>query len=1088
MNSHERLWRTLGWSLVAAGLTVSAPAFSQDDDTAAEFADEVIEEIITTGSKLRRDEFTSISPVQVIGGQDSIKIGTVDAASMIAESPFVFGTQLDGSTNSGSTTGAVEGVPASGPGSATVSLRGLGAERTLLLVNGRRLSPSGVRGAPVAPDLNLIPSSMIDRIEILTDGASSIYGADAVAGVANIILRKEFEGIELRAFGTSPEQSGGEETLISFIGGASNDNSNFTVAAEYFNRDHIMASDRTDWNSCLLNIEVAPDGTTYKHCEDGRPDNAAFISSAGFVYYTPGSTDLGIMDWSTSDGSNLFLGRTGQGVDEAGNLTGSASETPYNLQQEELDTQLQGDVQRVNLYLTGKYELSSSSSLYLEGSYTQRQNQGIFTSEQAFPAIPHMIPQTDANGNVIVEADDIPWATDQNDPNEFLDDDVTPNPMFGACDSTVSATPVGAGAFPCAGILMTAAGEPILVDNPLNPFDAERALPVYSLKGLSQERTTDIDNFRLVVGVEGDFGTGWFEDRGWFYDAFVSLEENSGTSVQAGMLEPNIRESIDTLHMNTATGNLECGLPRTAGGFGFLTPAECVVIDWFAPSLFDVDGSQHVFATQAESDFVFGNVINTTEIKQQHYSGLISGELFDLPAGPAAMAFGVEYRENSISSSNDLVRSLGLSASEAADIEGDTIGATWIADAYAELEMPLHDMFVINLSGRYTEEKNFGDETTWSAKAQFSPVDWFRIRATAGTTFRAPNLREQFLAGQAGVLAGGSDPCVVPATAVVGGVYDAASDPRSARVLANCIQDGTDPEALGLQANVLIPTNTGGSGDISAETSDSVTFGFVFSQPWSDGFDLDFGITYFDIEVNDTVEELDSATILTRCYNDEDNLASPFCSRVTRAGVNPENNTVGRVDASFVNLGLVTSSGYDINVRYVDDFSVGNKFWDLQATLTATNYDEQLQQIDDDSPVNNLVGEAGSPEWSWIARVDLNTGNWGLTYRARYIDGFALDDEDITQSTNRTRRDPCRILGGPADCFDKHSGPSKIYHDLSATYVRDDWSMSLGVKNLFDNEPPLITQGSGPSRFNYIVQSTYDLYGRRAFLNVQKNF
>jgi iron complex outermembrane receptor protein len=1047
MKLYSRLWRIFGWSLVAAGLSLSAPAYSQDDDSDAELDAARVEEITVTGSKLRRDEFSSISPVQVIGGQDAIRVGTVDVSQMIAESPFVFGTQLDGSTNSGSTTGAVEGVPASGPGSATVSLRGLGAERTLLLVNGRRLSPSGVRGAPVAPDLNLIPSAMIDRIEILTDGASSIYGADAVAGVANIILRSEFEGIDLRAFGTSTDQGGGEESLISFIGGASNDSSNFTVAAEYFNRNRILASDRTSWNSCLQSFEVAPDGTMYSHCQDTRPDNAAFISSQGFVYYTPGTTDLDIMDWSTADGTNLFLGRTDQGTELPGVLVGSASETPYNLQQEELNTQLQGDVQRVNLYMTGKYELNPSSTVYVEGSYTQRQNKGIFTSEQAFPAIPHMIPQ----------------------------------------ETCVEFEPDGSCLEANQQIIVDGTGAPILVDNTLNPFDDERSLPVYSLQGLSQERVTDIDNFRVVGGVEGDFGAGWFGDKGWFYDVFVSIEENSGTSVQAGILEPHIRESIDTLRVNY-DGSLECGLNRTAGGFGFLTPADCVVVDWFAPSLFDVDGSEHVFATQAEHDFLFGNVINTTEIKQQHYSALISGELFDMSAGPVAMAFGIEHRENSINSANDIVRSLGLSASESSDIEGDTIGSTWISDAYAEIEMPLHETFVLNLSGRYTEEKNFGNETTWSAKAQFAPVDWFRVRVTAGTTFRAPNLREQFLAGQAGVEAGGNDPCVVPAVAVVGGVYDANSDPRSARVLANCIQDGTDPEALGLQANVLIPTNTGGSDDITAETSDSLTAGFVFSQPWSDAFDLDIGVTYFDIEVNDTVEELDPTTILTRCYNDEDNLASPFCSRITRAGVNPENNTVGRVDASFVNLGLVTSTGYDINVRYVDDFEIGNKFWDLQATLTATHYDEQLEQIDDQAPVNDLVGEAGSPEWSWIARVDFNSGNWGLTYRARYIDGFELDAEDVVESTNLSRRDACRTQGGPDDCFDKHFGSTKVYHDLSATYQADGWAVSLGVKNMFDKEPPLISQSSGPARFNYVVQSTYDLYGRRAFLNLQKSF
>jgi iron complex outermembrane receptor protein len=409
--------------LIVAGAFYAGPVQAQDAEI-----DETIDMIVVTGSKLRRDEFTSISPVQVLGGQDAVRIGIADTTQMIAESPFVFGTQLDGSVNAGSTTGAVEGVPASGPGSATVALRGLGPERTLMLINGRRLAPSGVRGAPVAPDLNLIPSAMIDRIEILTDGASSIYGADAVAGVVNIILRSDFEGIELRGFGSMPSESGGEETLFSVIGGASNDQGNFTVAAEYFNREHIFTRDRPDFNNCLRDIEVDPaTGQTYSVCNDTRPDNAAILFSQGFIFDTPGTTDIGIPGWSSRAGAAAAIGRTGQ---EFG--IGTASETPYNLQQEVLDTQLQGDVQRVNLYATGSFEFTPGHSAYLETSYSQRSNTDIFTSEQIFPAIPGTIPLVDAN-------------------DDFVIDPVT--------DSIV------------------------MVDNPINPFD-ETALPVYSVQGL----------------------------------------------------------------------------------------------------------------------------------------------------------------------------------------------------------------------------------------------------------------------------------------------------------------------------------------------------------------------------------------------------------------------------------------------------------------------------------------------------------------------------------------------------------------------------------------------------------------------------
>lgn len=1031
MNSRRCSFRTFAAIPFALGCAMLAvPALAQDEeDTAA------VEEIVVTGSKLRRDEFSSISPVQVIGGQEAVRIGLVDTSQMIAESPVVFGTQLDGSVNSGSTTGAVEGVPASGPGSATVALRGLGPERTLMLINGRRLAPSGVRGAPIAPDLNLIPSAMIDRIEILTDGASSIYGADAVAGVVNIILREDFEGIEARGFGTLPAEGGGEESLFSLIGGASNDRSNFTIAAEYFERRHIFTRDRPDFNNCLRDIEVDPStGQEYSLCADSRPDNAVFIGSQGFVYDTPGTTDIGTMGYSSNAGAAAIIGQPNA-------LVGSATETPYNLQQEELDTQLLGNVRRINLYATGSYELSPEHSVYVESSYSQRQNTDIFTSEQAFPAIPAGIPQEDANGNIVVDA----------------------------------------------------TGAPVLVDNPINPFD-ETALPVYSLQGLSQQRETDIDNVRIVAGLEGDLGAGFFRENNWVYDVFAAFEESSGTSVQAGMLEPHIRESIDTLRMD-ADGNLVCGLERTAPGFGFLTPRECVVVDWFADSLFTTRGGNKTFATQAESDFLFGNVINTTTLQQTHFSGLVTGDLFEMPAGTVGLVVGAEWRENSIDSANDIVRAQGLSASEAPDLESDTVGETSIWDVYLETEIPLHEMARVNLSGRYTDEENFGNEFTYSVKADIAPTDFLRFRGTYGTTFRAPNLREQFLAGQAGVLAGQNDPCVVPSVAQgPGDVYLPALDPRTQTVLDNCVQDGVDPTALGLQANVLIPTETGGSEDIGAETSESWTAGFVFSQPFTEAFDLDLSVTYFTIEIEDTVEELDPVTILARCYNDDPNLQNALCSRITRRGVNPENNTVSLVDSSFVNLGLVTSQGYDINARFNDDFELGNRQVDVAVTLTGTRYTALEEQIDAEAPIDDRVGEAGFPEWAWVLRSNFRIDNWEVAWRSRFVGEFELDPDDVVVSTNGTSSGACAILGGPVNtdangpCVDKHFGDSVWYHDLSLTYDRDEWSASLGVRNLLDEKPPLIDQGSGPSRMNVVVQSTYDLYGRRAFLNVQRRF
>ena len=300
--------------------------------------------------------------------------------------------------------------------------------------------------------------------------------------------------------------------------------------------------------------------------------------------------------------------------------------------------------------------------------------------------------------------------------------------------------------------------------------------------------------------------------------------------------------------------------------------------------------------------------------------------------------------------------------------------------------------------------------------------------------------------------------------------------------------DGVDPTALGLQASVLIPTRAGGSNAIGPETSESLTLGVVYTQNFTPAFDLDFSLTWFDIEVENTVEELNPQTILNRCYNDDPNLANALCRRITRRGVNPQNNTIARVDSSFVNLGLVTSKGYDVNIRYIDDFTLGGLFVDMAWTFTGTLYDELLEQIDSKAPIEDRVGEAGFPERAFVLRGDFTVGNWAASYRLRYIGKFARDPENVQQSTNAANRTACAALGGPDNCVRANAGGSQVYHDLSLSYDTDNWSVTAGLRNLFDEAPPLVDQGSGPTRLNYVVQSTYDLFGRRFFLNATRRW
>ena len=189
---------------LAVAISYTHAVFAAENETdESAIDDEVIEEVVVTGSRIKRDEYSSASPIQIIDGQGARELGLIDTASLLQSATQATGTQIDNTFTAY--------VLDNGPGSAQVNLRGLGAQRVLLLLNSKRLAPGGVGGAPTSPDISTIPNIMIDRIEYLLDGASSIYGSDAVAGVANVIMRTDFDGIDFEGQIVNTDATGGDE-------------------------------------------------------------------------------------------------------------------------------------------------------------------------------------------------------------------------------------------------------------------------------------------------------------------------------------------------------------------------------------------------------------------------------------------------------------------------------------------------------------------------------------------------------------------------------------------------------------------------------------------------------------------------------------------------------------------------------------------------------------------------------------------------------------------------------------------------------------------------------------------------------------
>jgi iron complex outermembrane receptor protein len=1017
---------------------------------AAAAEEQIVEEVVVTGSRLKRDSYTSPGPLTVLDVDLARQAGVSNITELLQRTTVANGQQINGTFNGNSGASNASEPPApGGVGSANISLRALGPERTLVLVNSKRLGSSGVRGAPAQPDVNLLPMNMVQSVEVLTEGVSSIYGADAVAGVVNVLLKDDFEGLEISFNGERPEDDGGDIDQISFITGVASDRGNFVFGGEYYNRDRLSGGDRED---CLRSLSVDEAGNSYNLCRNGFFDNVLLdLDGANaqdiFSYYTPGTTDanIGIPNWSSAASLPEPIA---PGAAESANQRDKFTYMPfYSDDDERLAADLVAPMERYSIVGLGSFkpEWFGNEEIYFESYYFHRELINRASTEQIFPTVPGLIPQEDVDGNIIVDA----------------------------------------------------LGAPVLVDNPLNDFPVN-ASPIVTLEDIPQRRDVDLDHFRIVGGFRGDFPSGWLADKGWSYDFYASYDRGTGDQSQPVLNENNLLLSLETLRLDS-DGNPICGVAANNNDIGFLTPNSCVPVNFFAPEIYTGGRTgEGTFATDAEREWLLATRTNHTEVEQTMYALYFNGEVFDMPDGGAVqIGFGGEYRKDEISSTAEFLGATGGVAAENPLTEGATNGDRDIWDVYGEIRVPiLQDRDWISLlefdgAVRYTDEENFGDETTWNARLTYMPTDWMSLSAGAGTSFRAPNLREQFLADQFSSIGGASDPCRVPTDANVGGAYDPTRDARPQVVLDNCVLDGADPTELGLSGTVSVPVAIGGNAeDLVAETSDSWNVTINMTPPISDRFDLNVKWTYFDIDVDDTVVSINGTTILERCYNDAAALSSPFCSRIERGSVGfPSFNFPSLVDASFINIGKETSVGWDLEFNLATSFDdVFGAPLNVNWQNSFTRQEERDVQIFSGDPEDDQVGDFGTPENQYSTTISAAWNSWDFVWQARYID-------DTEAGLDASLNADCGIfqldegLVGSPNTRPVCDADSVWYNDFSTTYNFDETMyVTFGVNNMFDEDPATVSRGAGSNRLNRVTSSGYDQFGRSWFLNVTKGF
>ncbi len=969
---------------------LASPVVLAQTPAPAPAADQKTEEVVISGSRIKRDTFSTPAPLLILRNEDAAIAGFTSTAEVLQ------GTAVTG--GQGQINNAYGGfVTDGGPGANTLGLRGFGPTRSLVLLNGRRLAPSGTRGSVGAADLNTLPDAIVDRIEVLKDGASSIYGSDAIAGVVNIITRKNITGITAGAkFGKT--SGGGDEARLSLVGGFVSDGAYLSGSYEFYERTELTLGDR-DWTRCNTDYRRTSVGGVvgdwgsldYKDPATGKPkcypitttgSNGVTINTIGTNNTTGvgavGSTGTTFNRWRPNASVTTGLvGYEGVGGGQTTNLNVRDTFDPRTL-----NRSLISPTKNHNVFVSGGIDLKflGDAEVYYEAMYNRRES-----TQTGFRQL-----SLDYNKN-------------------------SPLIPAGLQASTFSGVPTA-----------TSSGQ---------------AVGVRAFIGFGNDQSSQsVDFTRAVVGVRGGIGK-----TGWEYDVVASHSDSKGEYTFESFLTNRLAQSLNV----TASG----------GGFACVDPSNgCVAAPALTPA---VVGGQ---LPQQWVNYVFVPVTGVSKYQESTVTASATGTVMSLPYGKLKAAAGVEMRQFKIDDTPAPDAQIGnlynLTSST------PTRGKDKVVDTFAELDIPLlanlpavHEL-TMNVSGRWSDYDSYGTGSTYKVGALWSPAKWVSLRATQGTSYRAPALYEQFLGPTSGFGSSNGDPC---------NNWD-SRDPTSPRYI-NCQSEGLPPgyaPGSGNNQSITIINAGGAAAGLKAETSDNLTIGLVLQPSLGAGFgDLSVAFDYFNIKVENGVARAGSAEILSRCYDDPQFRAGGgFCRLVNPRAAGTNALTV---NDSFVNLATDIVRGMDYTLRYTNNVGPGR----LRVNLTMTEYKLQAGKLFAEDELDDVNGTIGAPKRTGNLDLYYDYKGWRGYYGLDWVgkmDSYAYVGQNPETSTYLLKT------------------PNYYTHTLSLGYRGDKWSMTVGVRNLTDEEPPQISAGFYNRVGNAPLYSGFDYVGRTLFLNASKSF
>jgi outer membrane receptor protein involved in Fe transport len=558
-----------------------------------------------------------------------------------------------------------------------------------------------------------------------------------------------------------------------------------------------------------------------------------------------------------------------------------------------------------------------------------------------------------------------------------------------------------------------------------------------------------VETVRAMIGIDGEFANGWGYEASYIFGA-----NDSATAGAGGVNFEKVALAVGPSFLD-GEGNIVCGTADAP-------IAGCVSLNTFGVPGTDTQVSQEML------DYITFEAHDFGSNEQQILSATVFGDAFELPAGSVGVAFGLEHREEKGADYPDALIALGITSGSS---RTSTEGGYEVDEAFFETSIPLladmagAESLDLDIAVRYSDYSTFGDTTNHKVGVKWVPFDGLLVRGTSSSAFRAPSTADLF--------AGNSDNSPL------------VSDPCATNPSAFCIADGVPAGGFTPIGDQLSST-LGGNPNAQPEEADIFTAGVVYSPDFVEGLSLT--LDYWDIEVTNAISSIGEQLILNKCANE-----GVYCDLITRYGAD-QGSLYGNssdIDNRTTNVGGVDSSGYDFNMRYTTEFDMGS----LSVNLDTTYYDTyEITQADGSIVVNDgwfrrNSGDGNFPEWKTNIDVRLTNDDWSATWAMRYIgsvdENFENIDVDDLANVNSAFWTEEVFVNGTLDSYDViREIEEQIIHDVRFTYFMENMSATVGLNNVFDEDPPYAATG-----FNDNTDPrTYNTQGRHVYVNFNLSF